>query len=67
MPGIMQLRDVVHCFGDCNETFNTQWSFTQLIQLYRMMLASGWDYLPDQWTEEQVRDALVGIPPSFIA
>ena len=37
----------------------------QLLKIYRAQLASGWDFLPDQWTSRQHREALKGIVPQW--
>jgi hypothetical protein len=64
--GIEELRHLVEIFNACNETFNDPFTAEELIRLYRVHLASGWDFYPDQWDERQVRDAIDhGIAPRW--
>lgn len=63
--GMDQLRRLVGSFDSCNEDFNCQWTPEQLLQIQRMWDASAWDIYPDDWTTEQLGDALVGIPPRW--
>lgn len=62
---IDELRKMVRNFDSNNETFNQRFSMSQLIQIHRMWMASEWDFHPDEWTEQQVQEALAGHPPQW--
>lgn len=62
---IDELRKMVRNFDSNSETFNQRFSMSQLIQIHRMWMASEWDFYPDQWTEQQVQEALTGHPPQW--
>ena len=49
----------------CNETFLSSFSTEELILLFRMQLASGWDIYPDHWEFRQIGEALRGIAPQW--
>lgn len=34
--------------------------------IYRMWISSEWDFLPDTWTERQVKEALAGVTPAWL-
>jgi hypothetical protein len=63
--GIEELRAAVNLFNNCNETFNQQFTADELIKLYQAYVKSGWDFLPDDWHETQVMQALQGIVPRW--
>lgn len=63
--GIEFLRRVVKLFDANRESFNDQFSPEQLIQLAKICFQSTWDFYPDQWTERQVQEALLGIAPDW--
>jgi hypothetical protein len=63
--GAEELRRIVRAMNDTRESFNDRFSAEELVAIYRAMFASGWDYYPDQWSEEQVQAALRGIAPSW--
>lgn len=65
--GIDILRGAVAAFACCNETFLWRFSPEQLLRLYDAWMASDWDVSPDQWTEAQVQQALVGWVPAWTA
>lgn len=65
--GIDTLRAVVRYFDAQNEAFCQGFTPEQLVQLYRMSLASGWDFYPDQWTSRQISEALAGVVPRWDA
>lgn len=59
------LRLIVRNMGDCRESFNQRFTAFQLVKLGIAHLASGWDLLPDQWEERQIREALRGKVPRW--
>lgn len=63
--GAEELRLIVRNMDNCNESFNDRFTAEELIKIGRAWLASEWDISPDEWHEEQVQDALKGIPPKF--
>jgi hypothetical protein len=65
LSGPEELRLCVKNMNATNESFNTQFTAEQLLQIHRMLLASGWDILPDEWTDRQVEEALNGKPPKW--
>lgn len=56
--GIDGLRNMVKQFNYCNETFLQKYSIQELIKIGKALSKIEWDYLPDQWTEKQINDAL---------
>lgn len=68
LSGIDQLRHAVHVLDSCRESFNQRYTVAELVRLVNCMMASGWDFSPDQWEQEQLTDALrYGIAPAFCA
>lgn len=65
LSGAEELRLCISNMNTTNESFNDRYSAEQLIQINRMLVLSGWDIYPDQWTQRQVREALAGTPPRF--
>jgi hypothetical protein len=65
--GAEELRIIVRNLGITSESFNERFTAEQLIQIGRMQLACGWDFLPDRWKPRQVREALRGIVPAWDA
>jgi len=65
--GIDELRDLVTAFNACREDFNTEFTTEQLLQLWRMWLATEADVYPDEWTAAQVTAALAGVVPRWDA
>jgi len=63
--GPEELRLIVSNMNYNNEGFNEHYTAEQLIQIYRMQIASGWDFWPDEWTTRQVKEALAGIVPQW--
>lgn len=63
--GADTLRLVVQNMDGTREAFNDRFTLEQLVQVYRMQLASGWDFRPDQWTQRQVEEALAGRAPRW--
>lgn len=63
--GADELRIIVRNMDATTEGFNDRYTAEQLIQIYRMHLASEWDIYPDDWTSRQVREALKGKPPRW--
>ncbi len=62
-----ELRLIVQNVNTTRDGFNDNYTTEQLIQIYRMQLASEWNFYPDQWTPRQVREALAGKPPQWDA
>lgn len=65
LTGMEKMRQIVKALNNCNESFLDQFRFEELIKIYSAWLASGWTFLPDQWTERQVKEALRGIVPNW--
>lgn len=65
LSGPDEIRLLVSNMNACREGFIERFTPIELLQLHRMMLASGWEFLFDDWTERQVREALRGKPPSW--
>jgi hypothetical protein len=65
LTGAEELRAVVRWMDNTNEGVLDPYTPAQLIQLYEMFVASGWDFTLDQWTERQRIEALGGKPPSW--
>lgn len=53
-------------FGSCNESFLQRFNTVALLQIHKAWCLSDWDFLPDCWTNQQIRDAIInGIPPKW--
>ncbi len=66
LSAIESLRLLVQNFNSLSETFNDRYSVTSLLKLHRAWLLSGWDIAPTQWTQRQLREAIVGgLPPQW--
>lgn len=65
LTGAEELRRVVSVLNNVRESFNDMFTAEQLLQLVRMMLASGWDIYPDEWHWDQVHAALDGYAPQW--
>lgn len=63
--GADEMRLIVKNMDATRESFNQAFTSEQLLQIFRMQLASGWDFSPDQWTPRQVKEALQGITPAW--
>lgn len=63
LTGIEKMRTMVGALNNCNESFLQGFTIQQLIKIYRMWLSSDWTFMPDTWTERQVREALRGHEP----
>jgi hypothetical protein len=63
--GADEMRLIVRNMNRARESFNSEYTSEELLQLYRMQWASGWDISPDQWTPRQVREALAGRAPQW--
>mgnify|MGYP001575511803 CR=1 FL=1 len=55
---IDKLRAMVRYFSNCNESFNQQFTISELERLYDVAQCCALDCLPDRWTVEQLSDAL---------
>lgn len=66
MTGLQQMRTMVRAFANCRESFLDQFTLTQAEMIYRMWISSEWDFLPDTWTERQVKEALAGVTPAWL-
>ncbi len=63
--GIHELRQAVKAFSRNNETFNQRFTAEELITIWRAWKKSEWDFLPEQWEERQVQEALQGVAPNW--
>jgi hypothetical protein len=63
--GADEMRLIVRNMNRTRESFNARYTSEQLIQIFRMHLACGWDIDPDEWTPRQVREALAGTVPTW--
>lgn len=63
--GADELRLIVRNIDATRESFLERFTAEELLQLFRMQLASGWDFYPDQWTARQVAEALRGVVPTW--
>ena len=59
------LRLIVKNLDDCRESFLDRFTAIQLVKIGLVHLACGWDILPDQWEERQIREALRGKVPRW--
>lgn len=62
---INTLRRVVLLFNAGSEEFAARFDVEQLVQLHAMCLASAWDFHPENWTDRQVLEALLGVVPQW--
>lgn len=58
--GIEQLRKAVNLFNNTREGFNERFSAHELISIAQAYTRSEWDITPDQWTTEELQDAIDG-------
>lgn len=65
LSDIEKMRRAVNAFSYCNETFLSRYNILELMLLHLTMVNCEWDFLPDQWTDRQVREALKGIVPCW--
>ena len=63
--GANVLRLVVRNMDYGNEEFNQRYTVEQLVKIYVAHLKCRCDFLPHQWEERQVREALQGIVPQW--
>lgn len=63
--GVAQLRLAANLSEMCVESFWDRFTAEEILALFRACWASGWDFLPDEWTEAQVQGALRGFPPEW--
>jgi len=64
--GIELIRYATHMLSSCNETFNMSFTAEQLLTIADAVQRCGWDFYPDQWTEQQVQDCIqFGIVPEW--
>lgn len=59
------LGKIVRNMGNTNAAVYEGMSMMQLLQIGIMHLECGWDIYPDQWTWSQIRQAMMGHPPSW--
>lgn len=64
--GAEELRLIVRSMNSTCEGFNDRFTLEQLVQIYRMYLASEWEILPNRWTPRQIKEALAGKPPAWV-
>lgn len=65
LSDIEKMRRAVNAFSYCNEAFLMRYNILELMLLHLAMVNCKWDFLPDQWTNRQVREALKGIVPCW--
>jgi hypothetical protein len=65
LSDIEKMRMAINAFSYCNETFLQRYNVKQLMKLHFAMMACEYDFLPDQWTDRQVKEALKGIVPNW--
>lgn len=66
LPGIEVLRIAVRMLNDNRESCNQRFTAEELLRIVAAWRASGWDIMPDQWSEKQLRAAAKrGIIPTF--
>ncbi len=63
--GIEHLRAAVRMFDCNNESFNSEFTLAELLKIYAAYKLSGWDITPDEWADQQVSEALLGIIPQW--
>lgn len=54
------VRQAVNLFNNTNETFNTEYTASELILIYQAFMRSEWDITPDKWTPAEIKLALAG-------
>lgn len=62
---IDHLRAMVNVFSYCNETFNQRYSIDELFAIYKAHVLAEWDFLPDSWTDRQLKEAIKSIVPRW--
>lgn len=65
MTGHEKIRDMERAFSYTKMGVIERFEVVELLQIRRMWLASEWDFFPDQWTERQLSEALMGKPPRW--
>lgn len=65
LSDIEKMRCVVNSFSYCNESFLMRFNVLELMKLYLKMIECDWDFLPDAWSDRQVREALKGTVPRW--
>lgn len=63
--GCDELRQIVKLMDMNSESFNQQYTAEELVRIFQMCMISDWDFLPDQWEEKQVLEALNGYIPQW--
>ena len=63
--GLEELRHIVNNYDFCVENFISKFSVEDLIKIHRAWMKSDWDIYPDQWTDRQVKEALLGMAPNW--
>jgi hypothetical protein len=58
LKGIDLLRASINVLQLCREDFLQSYTADQLMKLARLTLVCDWDFLPDQWAECQIVEAL---------
>lgn len=63
---VSDLRRAVRVIDGQRESFNDEYTATEMLRLIQVCWASGWDVTPDEWTAEQCAAALAyGTAPRF--
>lgn len=60
-----ELRGLGRWLDSQRESFLDSFNLDELFCLWRAWKRSEWIFTPDQWSERQVAEALLGIPPKW--
>lgn len=63
--GIDELRRCVSLLNNGVESFNQQYTASELLAICRAHRDAEWDYHPCDWTSAQVSDAIAGKVPQW--
>jgi hypothetical protein len=62
---IERIRALVRFFSSHSESWNSQWSISELVAIHDAYQRSEWLIEPRLWTDRQIREALLGIAPNW--
>jgi hypothetical protein len=65
MSGIDQMRAAVRMLDNNTESVNQRYEAAALLKIWRAAMVCGWDFFPDQWTRQQLDEAIDGIAPDW--
>lgn len=60
-----KLRRMVRALDRWTESSIDRFTLPELVQIFRMCVASPWSYPVEDWTERQIAEALNGTPPNW--